>query len=101
MTTAQQFILLKLIEECSELSTELAKLASFPDGNHPSRKYKDRSLMQHVEDELGDVKAALVYFKRQFPAVNLSNVSDRMTQKLAVYDIYVQELKDGVRNEHG
>jgi hypothetical protein len=101
MNTAQQFALLKLAEECSELITELTKLASFPDGNYPSRKYRERPLMRHVEDEMGYVKAALVYFQRHFPDVNLSNISDRMLQKLAVYDIYVQELKDGVRNEHG
>lgn len=49
----------KVAEECNELTVELMKLATFPDGNHPSRK---KSLVITTEDELADVLAAVEYF---------------------------------------
>lgn len=65
----------KLIEEMSELTTELAKLGPFPSGKHPGR---DRNLKKTIEEELADVHAALGYFVR----VNKLNVSvDRFNDK--------------------
>lgn len=49
----------KVVEECSELSVELMKLATFPSGKHPGRK---RNLKISTEEELADVLAAVDYF---------------------------------------
>jgi hypothetical protein len=62
----------KLIEEMSELTTELAKLGPFPSGKHPGR---DRNLRKTIEEEIADVRAALDYFQ----AVNKIDVDPKRT----------------------
>ena len=49
----------KAAEECAELVVELMKLATFPNGKHPSRR---RSLVISTEEELADVLAAVDCF---------------------------------------
>lgn len=51
--------LYKVTEECAELSVELMKLQSYPDGKHPRRK---RNLVAFVQEEAADVLASLEYF---------------------------------------
>lgn len=49
----------KAAEECAELTVELMKLSTFPNGKHPGRK---RSVILSTEDEIADVVASLQYF---------------------------------------
>lgn len=49
----------KLAEECNELCVVLAKLAAYPDGNHPDGA---GDLKERLIEEMGDVAAALRYF---------------------------------------
>ncbi len=50
--------LFKSAEECAELTVELMKLNSYPDGKHPRRR---RSVVLTVEEEIADVFASLNY----------------------------------------
>jgi NTP pyrophosphatase (non-canonical NTP hydrolase) len=51
--------LTKIAEECGELTQELMKLHSYPNGVHPRRK---ANLIRSTEDEIADVYAILDYF---------------------------------------
>jgi hypothetical protein len=55
----------KLIEETGELLQELGKLEAYPTGKHPDENYRG-SLLSRIENELGDVYAALDYFQANF-----------------------------------
>lgn len=50
--------LVKLMEECGELTQVAAKRAAYPRGKHPD-EYRERPLNQRIEEEMGDVMAAI------------------------------------------
>ena len=64
----------KLMEEMGELQQALAKLAAFPNGNHPDMECGAPPLLQRLEDEIADVDAALTYFVEVNDAVHLNRV---------------------------
>lgn len=49
----------KLMEECGELITMLAKKSAFPHTDHPSPKITNIDM--NIEDEMGDVLAAISF----------------------------------------
>lgn len=67
----------KLAEEMAELATVLAKLEAYPDGRHPDEA-EHGDLILRIEDEMGDVYAALDYFVTN---VNPDRVRQRRTLK--------------------
>jgi NTP pyrophosphatase (non-canonical NTP hydrolase) len=91
MNRAQQFALNKLLEECGELVTIVAKLGMFPDGYHPSRKFEGLPIWPDVAEEIADVRAAMCYFLKQFPEVPLAGLEARKQEKLELYEQYVNE----------
>ena len=70
----------KLVEEMAELTTELAKLAAYPLGNHPDGK---GWLIQRVADEMADVQAIVQWFENN--NVEIVVDEDRIQDK---YDLY-------------
>lgn len=48
--------LVKLMEECGELTQVAAKRVAYPRGKHPD-EYREKPLNQRIEEELADVKA--------------------------------------------
>lgn len=91
MTRAQRFALLKVIEECAELTTIVAKVGAFPSGFHPSREFEDKPIWPLVAEEIADVRAACVYFLQQFPEVPIAGLETRKQTKLALYEKYAAE----------
>lgn len=91
MNRAQRFALYKVMEECAELTTVVAKLGMFPSGFHPSRKFEDKPIWPLVADEIADVRAACVYFLQQFPEVPIAGLEVRKQEKLALYEKYANE----------
>lgn len=71
----------KLVEETSELGTELGKLGPFPDGVHPDGK---GDLVERIENEIADVLAASTYFVEE-NAFDIPRITARVHQKLALY----------------
>ena len=88
---AQRFALLKVIEECAELTTIVAKVGAFPSGFHPSREFDNKSIWPLVAEEIADVRAACVYFLQQFPEVPIAGLEVRKQEKLALYEKYSNE----------
>lgn len=91
MTKTQRLALFKLIEESAELIVFCAKLGLFPDGDHPSTKFKDKSLWKCLEEELADVQASSKYFIRNFHQLSISRIVERREDKLKTYDLYADE----------
>ncbi len=50
--------LVKLVEECGELTQVAAKRIAYPRGKHPD-EYREKALNERIEDEMGDVMAAI------------------------------------------
>lgn len=73
----------KLMEECGELITMLAKKSAFPEGPHPSLKIKD--IDQSIEDEIGDVLAAITFVRNK---LNLSD-HDIEARATAKYNLFL------------
>lgn len=50
--------LVKLVEECGELTQVAAKRIAYPTGKHPD-EYREKPLNRRITDEMGDVMAAI------------------------------------------
>lgn len=94
MNKAQRLALFKVIEESAELIVFCAKLALFPDGNHPSTKFQEKSLWDCLQDELADVQAATKYFIRSFPSMSIQDIAWRREEKLKTFEQYAEEGKN-------
>lgn len=70
----------KLTEEMGELLQVIGKANVFPDGNHPDG---GPPLRQRFEEELDDVQAAIIYFRRRN---SLEHVEGRVADKLAKFN---------------
>lgn len=79
----------KLVEECSELITVLAKRIAYPEAKfHPDNNYV--LLDVRIEDEMGDVLAAL-YFVRDKIGLSDHDIHARMVSKAALYQKWDKE----------
>lgn len=74
----------KVMEECSELTTILAKLAAYPDGNHPSPDLPE-NLRKYVTEEMGDVIGAILWFA-EHSNISDKDLIDRATVKMNLYN---------------
>lgn len=72
----------KLNEECGELVQLFGKLGAFPAGAHPDGKGE---LSTRLEEELGDVLAAISYFIGANPVISMLRVNERMQDKHAKF----------------
>lgn len=86
----------KLIEECAELQIELGslqqilakKLAYWHTDEHPDGK---GSINQRIEDEMGDVIAA-VYFVRDRLGLDREVIAQRMMAKLELFGTWEAQI---------
>ena len=74
---------LKLLEECSELSVVLAKLVTVDGGEY----WEGRDLESEIIEELGDVLAAAKYFMSQSTPVISAKILKRRDEKV---DLFIQ-----------
>lgn len=79
----------KITEECGELLQLIGKYLAYPDGNHPDRK---GHLFFRLEDEIGDVYAAIEYFASEIN-LDLERIKTRKKEKLSTF--YEWKTKDG------
>lgn len=89
----------KLQEEMGELAQELAKLSVCPDGKHWDNAEKG-PLIQRVEDELGDVMAAIDYFVTEAErdeSLDIRKINRRRVEK---YKKFEQLELDGIPLQH-
>jgi NTP pyrophosphatase (non-canonical NTP hydrolase) len=69
----------KLQEEMGELQAVLGKLMAYPSGTHPDERYST-PLLQRLHEEIGDVEAALSFFKH-YNDLNCVQIKERKAYK--------------------
>lgn len=80
--------LVKMQEECAELSVELAKLSAYPEGFHPDGRGE---CIRRVETEMADVVAAIQFFCARHGIVL---DWERVDRKVALFTEW--DFKDGM-----
>ena len=100
METKEHPGIIKLTEECAELITVLAKLMAYPDGNHPSDAYSSTNfkLTDHINQEIGDVYAALDFFVVNNDLTETKEIARRRQHKLELFWKWHTENKKGPAN---
>lgn len=79
----------KLIEECGELVQVLAKLIMVGGGQD---HFDGSNLYNRIEEELGDLEAAIIFFKNQnYGHISNGAVRNRRFQKLAIFNMWHAE----------
>lgn len=74
--------LAKLIEECGEVIQVAAKLLAFPSGDHPDGA---GNLHERLEDELGDLRAAIQFVIETHRLDGRQRVYARQVTKLDMF----------------
>lgn len=74
----------KTVEECGELLQELGKRMVCPVDEHWDEADKG-SLDRRIEDEMGDVLAAIGYLSRFEPRLDIERIEARRVLKLALF----------------
>lgn len=72
----------KLIEECGEVIQIAGKLLAFPNGEHPDGA---GNLHRRLEDEMGDVRAAIRFVCETHNLDLRHRVNERETEKLLTF----------------
>lgn len=76
--------LVKLVEECGELTQVAAKRIAYPRGRHPD-EYRERPLNERIEDEMGDVMGAIRFTAVRL-GLDLQKIELRSVQKHARFE---------------
>lgn len=71
--------LVKLVEECGELTQVAAKRIAYPRGKHPD-EYREKPLNLRIEDEMGDVMASIRFSAGKL-GLNWTSILRRSTKK--------------------
>lgn len=79
--------LVKLTEECGELTQVAAKLIAYPDGPHPDGK---GDLKARLEDEIADVLAATA-FVQWFYSLDMKRIEARSRVKFEKFTAWSRE----------
>lgn len=75
----------KLQEEMGELQCILGKLSAYPSGEHPDAVYAG-PLLKRLQDELGDVLAAVEFFTMMSPEdLKAEDILTRKQMKLKLF----------------
>lgn len=79
--------LIKLIEECSELSVIAAKKAAYMDEEiHPD----GQNMKESLEEEIADAWATMAFVIRRFD-LDIKKIQDRRDMKLELYEKWDRE----------
>jgi NTP pyrophosphatase (non-canonical NTP hydrolase) len=76
--------LVKLAEECGELTQISMKILAYPVGKHPDGK---GDLRTRLQDEMADVLAAIVIVTRKL-GLNEEIMQERADAKLALFELW-------------
>jgi len=77
----------KVMEEKDELGQILAKLCVFPEGPHPDEEAGEQPIQDRLEQELGDLTAAMQYFiKENLAGAATGRIILRAEKKLALFN---------------
>ena len=83
--------LVKLVEECGELTQVAAKRIAYPRGKHPD-EYREKPLNERIEDEMGDVLGAMHFVAAKLE-LDVQRIYRRATMKQARFEDWDRKKK--------
>lgn len=72
--------LVKLVEECGELTQVAAKRIAYPRGKHPD-EYREKPLNLRIEEEIADVRAIIDFVTKKLK-LDAKRIEFRRIKKL-------------------
>lgn len=91
--------LVKLMEECGELTQVCAKRAAYPRGKHPD-EYREKPLNERIEEEMGDVLGAIQFVTKKL-GLDRTRIIMRGAKKFARFKGWDKDTRRGRRHPIG